>query len=401
MSLDRIEVRAPITTDDRLLEAAAEARAHDRLALDTEFLRERTYTARLCLVQVATPTALYLIDPLDGLDLRPIAELVGDGGIEIVVHAGRQDFELFVERYGTIPSGVFDVQLAAGFVGLGASLPYGRLVEETVGAQLVKGESYTDWCRRPLTAAQLSYAADDVRYLFGVADRLKERLVEFGRTTWVAEEMRMFEDAAVYATDPAEAYRRVSGRGSLSGRQMAVLQEVAKWREETAARRDIPRGWVVKDPTLVELSRKAPTSSSALKGIRGMNPKEAERSGRDIVAAIRRGTEASPLRQPPSPPRAALARARMLSGLADAIVRARCEHNQIAPELLATRSELEALLVDSFNREPDPGRHRLLQGWRRELAGDAVLALALGRLAVRVIEDPPYVEEVLLEGDDG
>jgi ribonuclease D len=173
------------------------------------------------------------------------------------------------------------------------------------------------------------------------------------------------------------------------------------WREEIAARRDIPRGWVVKDPTLVELARKAPASSGALKGIRGMNSKEAERSSHEIVAAIRRGTEASPLKQPPSPPRAALARARMLSGLADAIVRARCEHNEIAPELVATRSELEALLVDSFKREPDPGRHRLLQGWRRELAGDAVLALAWGRLAVRVIEDPPYVEEVPLEVDSG
>jgi ribonuclease D len=401
LSLDRIEVRAPITTFDRLLEVAADARAHGRVALDTEFLRERTYRARLCLVQIATPTTVYLIDPLDGLDLRPIAELVGDGGIEIVVHAGRQDFELFVERYGTIPSAVFDVQLAAGFVGLGASLPYGRLVEETVGAQLVKGESYTDWCRRPLTAAQLSYAADDVRYLFGIADRIRERLAELGRSTWVMEEMHMFEDAAVYSTDPAEAYRRVSGRGGLSGRQMAVLREVAMWREEMAARRDIPRGWVVKDPTLVELARKAPTSSGALKSIRGMNPKEAERSSRDIVAAVRRGTESSPLKQAPSPPRAALARARMLSGLADAIVRARCEHNEIAPELVATRSELEALLVDSFKREPDPGAHRLLQGWRRELAGDAVLALAWGRLAVRVIEDPPYVEEVPLEDDSG
>jgi ribonuclease D len=401
LSLDRIEVRAPITTDDRLLEVAADARGHGRVALDTEFLRERTYRARLCLVQIATPAAVYLIDPLDGLDFRPIAEIVEDGGIEIVVHAGRQDFELFVERYGTLPSAVFDVQLAAGFVGLGASLPYGRLVEETVGAQLVKGESYTDWCRRPLTTAQLSYAADDVRYLFGVADRIRERLAELGRSTWVDEEMRMFEDAAVYSTDPAEAYRRVSGRGGLSGRQMAVLREVAMWREEIAARRDIPRGWVVKDPTLVELARKAPASSGALKGIRGMNSKEAERSSHEIVAAIRRGTEASPLKQPPSPPRAALARARMLSGLADAIVRARCEHNEIAPELVATRSELEALLVDSFKREPDPGRHRLLQGWRRELAGDAVLALAWGRLAVRVIEDPPYVEEVPLEVDSG
>jgi ribonuclease D len=401
LSLDRIEVGTPVTTEELLAEVVRGVKATDSVALDTEFLRERTYRARLCLVQLATPSAVHLIDPLVDLDLHPIADLIADPSIEVIVHAGRQDFELFVERYEITPRRIFDVQLAAGFVGLGASLPYGRLVEETAGVQLAKGESYTDWCRRPLTDAQLSYAADDVRYLFAVADRIRDRLRELGRTEWVDEEMRMFEDPTMYATDPSEAWRRVSGRGGLSGRQLAVLREAARWREETAARRDIPRGWVIKDPTLVELARKAPTSVAGLKSIRGMNAREAERSGRGVVDAIRRGLDSAPIKLPSAPPRAALARARMLSGLADAIVRARCEHNEIAPELVATRGELEALLVDAFRHEPDPSGHRLLQGWRLQLAGDAVLALARGKLAVRVIEDPPYIEEVPLEADDG
>lgn len=399
MSLDRIEVGALITTDASLQSAVEDARRHGRVALDTEFLRERTYRARLCLVQIATPASVHLIDPINGLDLSPVGTLISDPAVELIVHAGRQDFELFVERYASLPARVLDVQLAAGFVGLGASLPYGRLVEETLGVQLVKGESYTDWCRRPLTNAQLTYAADDVRYLFGVADHIEERLATLGRSSWVQEEMRMFEDASVYAVDPSDAWKRVSGRGGLSGRQIAVLREVARWREEVAIRRDIPRGWVIKDPTLVELARRAPTSPNALKNIRGMNVREADRSSAAIIAAIRRGVESPPVKLPPMPPRAALARSRMLSGLADAIVRARCEYNQIAPELVATRGELEALLADSFRHKPDPDRHRLLQGWRRELAGEAVLALASGRLAVRVIEDPPYVEEVRLEED--
>ena len=373
MSLDRIQVGAPITTGDQIAAVVEDARSSDYVALDTEFLRE----------------------------LRPVADLIAEPAVEVIVHAGRQDFELFVERYGIVPTRVFDVQLAAGFVGLGASLPYGRLVEESVGVQLVKGESYTDWCRRPLTTAQLSYAADDVRYLFGAADHIKERLRRLGRTPWVEEEMRMFEDRRMYATDPSEAWRRISGRGGLSGRQLAVLKEVAMWREEAAARRDIPRGWVIKDPSLVELARRSPTSVGAIRNIRGLNSREAERSGRDIVHAIRRGLDSPSVKLPPSPPRAALARSRMLSGLADAIVRARCEHSEIAPELVATRGELETLLVDSFKHEPDPAGHRLLQGWRRELAGEAVLALAWGRLAVRVIEDPPYIEEVPLEADRG
>ncbi|MDQ4057893.1 MAG: ribonuclease D, partial [Actinomycetota bacterium] len=161
-----------ITEPAGLQEAVAGARAAGSIGMDTEFLREKTYRAKLCLVQIATDDTIYLIDPVNGLDLREVAALIADVDIEIIVHAGKQDFELFYEEYGVVPTRVFDVQLAAAFAGYGSSLPYGRLVSELAGVQLVKGESYTDWCRRPLTEAQARYAADDVRYLLEVRDFL-------------------------------------------------------------------------------------------------------------------------------------------------------------------------------------------------------------------------------------
>lgn len=373
-----------------------EARVGGRIGFDTEFLREKTYRAKLCLAQVATAGGLYLVDPLAGADLGELAKLIADESVEVVVHSGRQDFELLYERYGVLPRRVFDVQLAAGFAGLGASLPYGRLVEALTDVDLVKGESYTDWCRRPLSAAQRDYAADDVRYLLEMSDSLRRRLRDAGHLEWAETEMELLEAEDLYRADPEEAWRKVSGRGTLSARQLTILREVARWREEEASRRDLPRGWIVKDQTLIEIARRAPASAAALKSIRGLAPREAERSAAAVTKAIRRGQEAGPMTLPPSPPGRALTRARALSGVADAVVRSRCEAARVAPELVATRGELEALLADTFTGGPDDRRHRLLQGWRRQLAGEAVVAVAEGRVAVRSIDRPPYIEEVML-----
>ena len=389
-----------ITGASELDEVVSGSRAEGVIGMDTEFLREKTYRAKLCLVQVATGDNIYLIDPLQGLDLGAVAELIGDPEIEILVHAGKQDFELFHEEYGVVPANVFDVQLAAAFAGHGASLPYGRLVSELGGVQLVKGESYTDWCRRPLTSSQTRYAADDVRYLGGIATRLKEELESLGRIEWAREEMRrQFEDNESYRFDPGSSWRKVSGRGSLSPRQLTILREVARWREETASERNVPRGWLVKDPSLIEIARRAPSSLGELKGIRGFNAREADRSARDIIAAVAAGRQGPTIESIPTPPKSAQARARMLSGLADAVVRARCEQAKIATELVTNRTELELLLAEVVNGSLDPSRHRILNGWRRDLAGDAVLDLAQGRIALKAIDRVPYIQEVPLNNE--
>jgi ribonuclease D len=395
LSAATVQITEPVRSADALGRVVEAARAARALAIDTEFMRERTYRARLCLVQVAVGGDVEVIDPLD-LDLAPLAEIVADPDVEMVVHAGKQDLDIFYELYGVVPRNVFDVQVAAGFTGLGASLPYGRLVEAILGVALVKGESYTDWCRRPLTDAQLAYAADDVRYLVPVAQRLRIRLDELGRTAWARDEMRALEEPAAYGADPDEAWRKVGGRGSLSGRQLAALKAVSAWRERTAARRNVPRGWVMKDPTLVDIARRQPSSVVQLRAIRGVNAREVERSGRAILSAIDGARRAPVMEQTPAPPpREVLSRARMTAGLADAVVRARCDRARVATELVANRSELEAVLAAAFSGTIDAGRHRLLQGWRKELAGDALLALAAGDIAVRATSHPPYVEEVV------
>jgi ribonuclease D len=389
-----------IAVASELDEVVSSSRSARTIGMDTEFLREKTYRAKLCLVQIATDDKIYLIDPVQGLDLGGIAELIGDPGIEIVVHAGKQDFELFYEEYGVVPANVFDVQLGAAFAGHGSSLPYGRLVSELGGVQLVKGESYTDWCRRPLTSSQTRYAADDVRYLGAIATRLKKELESLGRIEWAREEMRrQFEDGESYRFDPGSAWRRVSGRGSLSPRQLTILREVARWREKTASERNVPRGWLVKDPSLIEIARRAPSTSGELKGIRGFNAREADRSAHDIIAAVEAGRQAQAIDSIRTPPKSAQARARMLSGLADAVVRARCEKAKIATELVTNRTELEALLAEVVNGSLDPSRHRILNGWRRDLAGDAVLDLAQGRIALKAIDRVPYIQEVPLNNE--
>jgi len=366
------------------------------MGLDTEFMRERTYRARLCLVQIATPDNIYVIDPLEVSDLSEIASLIADAGVEVVVHAGRQDLEIFFERYESVPARIYDIQLAAAFAGLGASLPYGRLVQDLTGAKLKKGESYSDWCRRPLTDEQMTYAADDVRYLLEAATELKRRLVQQGRDSWVIEELAALESRDAFVLDLDEVYKRVGGRGSLTGKQLGVLREVAKWREMEAQRRDTPRGWVIKDPTLIEIARRAPTNIGALSKVRGLNPKEAERFGSDILAAIDRGSSGAEIKSPKSPPRSAQIRARVLSGPSDAIVRSRCEAANIATELVSTRGELEALLADISAGVEDLSRHRMMRGWRKGLAGDHVVAFASGAVTLKATEKPPYIQEVQL-----
>ena len=385
-----------VRSDDRLRSLAELARSTGCIAFDTEFMRERTYRAKLCLVQLAAAGDIYIVDPLDEVDLAPVAELIADPELEVVVHAGRQDFEIFYERFGAVPARPFDVQIAAGFAGLGSSLPYGRLVHATTGARLAKSESYTDWCRRPLTEAQLRYAGDDVRYLLQAADDVKQRLERHGRMRWALDEMAELCDASAYEVDTAEAWRRIPGRGSLSGRQLAVLRELARWREDAAARRDLPRGWVVKDQSLIEIARRSPSDVAALRSIRGLSAKEAERSGKHILEAVRRGREAPPIDIPRGPGRPAQIRARATAGLADALLRARCEEAGVAPELVATRADLESLLTALFADGSAPPGHRLLQGWRRELFGDDLVSLAQGRVALRAVEGSPYIEEVPL-----
>ena len=367
---------------------AAEARSEGRLALDTEFVWERTYSPVPCLLQLATAASARRARPARGRRRRPDRRLVGDPAVQLVMHAPAGDLLLFATRYGVRATSVFDTQLAAGFVGHGISMAYDRLVERVAGVTLTHNETFSDWSRRPLTEAQIQYAADDVRYLFAVADALMAKLDEMGRRSWAEDEItRRYGPEATIEPDPQRAYLKVARRGRLSGRQLASLRAVAAWREEEARTRDLPPGWVLKDPSVVEVARRSPQDAAALGRLRGLGNLSAS-AGQRLLDALARGANAEPPRSARELPPGLARRVAAASALGAVLVRARCEGADIAPELVATRAELESFVEAMANGQEE---HALLSGWRRELVGAELRELVHGNVALALEPQSPYV----------
>jgi ribonuclease D len=386
-----------LTRSEEVEALAAEARASGRIGLDTEFLWERTYAPRLCLVQIACAGRVALVDPVEGAPLEPIAELVEDPSVEVVMHAPSADMLAFALRYGTRPTRIFDTQLVAGFVGLTATASLERLLRDALKVELGHHESFSDWSRRPLTPTQRAYAQDDVRHLLPLADDLAARLQRAGREAWARDELaRRVPDGADVTPDPREAWRKVARRGRLNGRQLAVLASIAAWRERTARTRDLPAQWVMRDPTLVEIARSMPASVDDLRRVRGAQLRS--RDAQELLEAIAEGGEAEPVVAAESAPPAAIRRADAASGLASAVLRVRCADADIASELVATRGQL-----DDFLQAVILGRHAshdLANGWRRELVGDELVALVEGRIALSLKPKPPYLAIHQVDGTD-
>jgi ribonuclease D len=386
-------VPEPIRDEAGARAVADAARAEGRLALDLEFLWERTYAPIPCMVQVALADEVFLLDPIEGAPLEPISELLGDPAVRIIVHAPSADLTLMSLHGAPDPTSLEDVQLVAGFVGLGAGQSLGALVERVLGVRLSKTEGYTDWSRRPLSSAQLAYAADDVRHLLPLADELARRAEARGRTAWVAEEMqRRYGPGARFAPDPEESWRKVKGGGRLSPTDRAVLRELAAWREREARRRDRPVGWLMPDRTLLELARRRPATRDAVTKERGvpdrMRPAEVDA----IIDAVRAGEAAEPISMPPAPPPEMQHRMDVLGPLGQVLVTARAAGAGLAPSLLATRDEIESFLLAGLNGGGDG--MPLADGWRREIAGEALLELAAGRLALAPGAERPYLREI-------
>jgi ribonuclease D len=372
---------------------ASEARVEGRLALDTEFVWERTYSPVPCLLQLATAHRLAVLDPLEDVDVGPIAALVGDPSVQLVMHAPAGDLLLFATRYGVRATNVFDTQLAAGFVGHGISMAYDRLVERALNVTLTHNETFSDWSRRPLTEAQIAYASDDVRYLFDLADALIARLDQMGRRSWAEDEIsRRYGPDATIEPDPQRAYLKVARRGRLSGRQLAALRAVAAWREEEARTRDMPPGWVLKDPSVVEVARRNPADAGALGKLRGLGSLSAPAAQR-LLDALAGAAEAEPVQGARELPPGLARRVAAASALGAVLVRARCEGAHIAPELVATRAELESFVEAMANGHDE---HALLSGWRRELVGAELKELVQGNVAIALEPSSPYVRTLAL-----
>jgi ribonuclease D len=380
-----------ITTGSALGPLLDQARAEGTCAVDTEFVWERTYAPALCLVQLATAERLAVIDPLAGAPVDPVAELMADPAVEKVMHAPSGDLAAFVLHHDVRPRNVFDTQVAAGFAGYGGSPSLERLLDQAVGVRLQHDEGFTDWSRRPLTPTQIEYAADDVRYLLDAARALRVRLAGQGREAWVAEEMaQRYGDGAKLVQDPELAWRRVSGRGRLRGEQIAALAATAAWREREARRRDLPASWLIKDATLIEIARRRPRTPRDAEAIRGLQlRKGAQLDG--LLAAVAAAGPPPPGASEGDLPGEVRRRVRVVLPLASAVLQARCAEAGVASELVATRAELEALIAGQAMGAD--GGHPLLSGWRRELAGESLLALLRGEIALRVLPRAPHVAE--------
>lgn len=368
-----------ISETAELAAACARLVAHPFVTVDTEFMRETTYYSRLCLIQMASPEEGVLVDPLaDGLDLAPFMALMTDERVVKVFHSARQDVEIVWNIGRVIPAPLFDTQVAAMVCGYGDSVSYEQLANDIAKARIDKSSRFTDWSRRPLSEAQLAYALSDVTHLVAVYEELARQLAETGRTGWLDEEMKILTSPATYENDPALSWRRLVGRVR-KAKELAVLMEVCAWREREAQNRDVPRNRVLKDDALVDLAISQPLNAEALGRLRSIpNGFERSRSAADILAAVEAGLarDLATVAMPDRPRGRAGASATV--DLLKVLLKALCEKNGVAPKIVATVDDLEAIADDD---EADVGA---LRGWRRELFGEAALALKNGRLTLAI-----------------
>jgi ribonuclease D len=374
--------------DGVVAELAARARATGRLGIDTEFMGEGRYRSLLCLVQVAVEdemgaTRVEVLDPLtDDVDPAPLAAVLADPAVRVVMHAGRQDVALLRREWRTPVTQIFDTQVAAGFAGLRAQLGYESLLHEMVGVRLRKSASFTRWDVRPLSEEQVGYAREDVLHLLELADALTRALEQRGRLQWAIEECRSLEDVTD-EREPDAIFNRLPRINSLEPSQRAVAYELVHWREQTARETDRPVPSVLADAALVEVAKRRPGSLERLAQIRGLNEGTLRRRGRAILESVERGREREPIGVDGERPPATDPSDAPLIALGEALVRARAAEAQLAYELIAARADLQRIVtaLRLGDEEPDV---RTLQGWRREVVGTELLELLQGRRSLRV-----------------
>jgi ribonuclease D len=369
----------PITTTSELAAACARVAKHPFVTVDTEFLRETTYYPLLCVAQMASPDEAIVIDSLaPGIDLAPFFRLMADDKVMKVFHAARQDIEIVWHAAKLIPHPIFDTQVAAMVLGYGDSISYDQLVQRITGDTLDKSHRFTDWTRRPLSDAQLVYAISDVTHLRDVYLALVDDLQSRGRTDWVQDEMRVLTSPETYRMEPDNAWQRLKTRVR-KPRELAVLIEVAAWREREAQTRDVPRSRVLKDDVIADLAVQAPTNVERLKGLRSL-PKGFERSrwGEAILDAVRRGLERDPRTLPLQPRTQPAPNGAATVELLKVLLRMVSEQNHVAAKVIATVDDLERIAADDGADVP------ALNGWRRELFGEKALALKHGKLALAI-----------------
>jgi len=368
-----------ITTSDALAALVERLRAEPFVTIDTEFVRERTYWPELCVVQIGGAAEVAVIDAqADGLDLQLLRPLLDDTDVVKVFHAARQDLEIFLHRFDRLPSPLFDTQVAAMVAGFGDQIGYDSLVSSLTGGQIDKAHRFSDWSRRPLSPAQIAYAAADVTYLRDVYLSLRERLEREGRAEWVAEEMAVLAEPGTFRADPETMWERMRPR-TANRRMLAILRAIAAWREREAQRVNVPRQRLLKDESLLEIAATAPDTAEGLSAMRGVTRGFAEgKSGTGLLEAIAAARALPDDALPAAPKKDGPRPSPALVSLLKVLLLAKSEQHDVAPKLLASSDEIDRLATEA---EPDvPALH----GWRREVYGNDALQLKAGHVSIGV-----------------
>lgn len=338
--------------------------AHLFLGIDTEFIREKTFFAQLCLVQIATPDRIYCVDPLAGNSMQSFWEETFRK--TWVVHSARQDIEVIFQMSGAMPQALFDTQIAAGLLGMQPQIGYAGLVKELFDVEIPKSHTRADWAQRPLPDALLHYAVEDVEYLLPAYELLAERLDKAGRKEWAEQDSAMLLDESLYGFDETQAIQRLKGARNLRGRRRSAAERLAVWREAEAARRDRPRQWILRDSVLLDIAQKLPGTMPALRGTEGLPAKVANRVGEELLALVAQSAEDNHEYRPPAAPDE---QQKKLLKTMQAAVAQSADELGISPELVAPRKELSAAILTGDTDS------RVFQGWRRELIGEQLLRL--------------------------
>ncbi|MEY3785916.1 MAG: ribonuclease [Pseudomonadota bacterium] len=371
-----------IETPDQLFKLCEQIKKEPWLALDTEFLREKTYYSKFCLLQIATPEWVACIDPIALPSLDILFEVLYSPSIVKVFHSSRQDLEIFYQLTGKLPEPIFDTQIAAPLLGFQENPGYAMLVSSLLNVNLNKAHTRADWSKRPLIEAEIQYAADDVIYLCNIYQIMLQQLAELGRTDWLERDFAELTNPDLYEVKPEKAWLKIKGKNKLTGKQLSIVQTLAEWREKTAQSEDRPKSWLLRDEMLFDMAKLQPETISQLTNVRGINERTVSRYGTELCNLITIAKNRLPiaLNEKGRPVKKNQQQEAILDILT-AVVRIRAEENSLNPMILATRKDLEVLLFNDDEQCP------LLHGWRFKMAGRELVGLLKGQLLLGIESD--------------
>ncbi|MGZ5026496.1 MAG: ribonuclease D [Methylobacter sp.] len=371
-----------INTSDQLEKLCEQLKKEPWIALDTEFLREKTYYPKFCLLQIATPEWVACVDPIALPALDSLFDVIYSPAIVKVFHSSRQDLEIFYQLTGKLPEPLFDTQIAAPLLGFQENPGYAMLVSSLLNINLNKAHTRADWSKRPLIEAEIQYAADDVIYLCKIYQMMLKKLAELGRAEWLERDFAELANPDLYQVKPEKAWLKIKGKNKLTGRQLSIVQALAEWRERTAQSEDRPKSWLLRDELLFDIAKLQPETIAELANVRAINERTVNRYGAELCQLITaaKNRPPVPLNEKGRPAKKTQQQEAILDILT-ALVRIRAEENSLNPVILATRKDLEVLLFNDDDECP------LLHGWRFEMAGRELVGLLKGELLLGIESD--------------